>query len=196
MHKGLERFCNCGKLLINTQKIVCSRKCLYESKDWRKKVSEAAFRRTGYSSKICTVCYYTFYPINTRNRICLPCRKTWGKTRTQRLIIHRYGLIQRDIDNILKSQKNKCALCYRPAKFIDHCYRTGQIRGILCPGCNSALNRMEIPGWSRSAIEYLKVLNPMVKGKFHQDRKYNKFSKIWKVIGKDVIEPRVKAIKS
>lgn len=66
--------------------------------------------------------------------------------------ILRYGLTKKELDSV---EKNTCKLCDKPAKFVDHDHDSGTTRGFLCVGCNSALNRIEIPGWAEKALKYL-----------------------------------------
>jgi hypothetical protein len=44
-------------------------------------------------------------------------------------------------EEILKQQNNHCALCYQVIAegeaVLDHCHKTGQIRGVLHRGCNA-----------------------------------------------------------
>lgn len=69
---------------------------------------------------------------------------------TDRAVIHRlskYGLTKEAFDQMMLDQKNACAICLTPftsAKFthIDHCHTTGQVRGILCFGCNTSLGKL------------------------------------------------------
>jgi Recombination endonuclease VII len=60
---------------------------------------------------------------------------------------------------ILKSQQNSCGICNGPnnttrsgniKRFnIDHCHKSGKVRGLLCTFCNSLL------GYSKDSIEIL-----------------------------------------
>lgn len=50
-----------------------------------------------------------------------------------------------EFDRILARQGGTCALCRRPQKsglFVDHDHLTGEIRGLLCAGCNSGLGHL------------------------------------------------------
>jgi hypothetical protein len=56
----------------------------------------------------------------------------------------RYGIEAEDVEQIVESQNNSCAICLkvfesRNDRRIDHCHITGKVRGILCHKCNSAL---------------------------------------------------------
>ena len=60
----------------------------------------------------------------------------------------KYGLTLEQYENILKEQNYRCAICNRNASEIyksksrlsvDHNHETGEIRGILCTGCNGRL---------------------------------------------------------
>lgn len=51
-----------------------------------------------------------------------------------------YGITIEDYNRILKEQSGKCAVCGKPPKTmrlaVDHCHKTGKIRGLLCSYCN------------------------------------------------------------
>lgn len=39
-----------------------------------------------------------------------------------------------------KEQADRCLICKEEVPlFIDHCHRTGKVRGLLCQSCNSGL---------------------------------------------------------
>ena len=49
-----------------------------------------------------------------------------------------------------------CELCGSTTQLaVDHCHATGEVRGVLCITCNTALERVERDGWIESAKEYL-----------------------------------------
>ncbi len=87
------------------------------------------------------------------------------KVRDLKLRIH-YGIDLQDYGRMLESQNGVCAVCARPetqkqkgrvrALSVDHCHRTGKIRGLLCAGCNSGIGYFrDDPKIIASAIEYL-----------------------------------------
>lgn len=57
----------------------------------------------------------------------------------------KYGINQKDYDNMIIAQNERCSICYKVMEnpHIDHCHRTGKIRGLLCFHCNSALGQFE-----------------------------------------------------
>lgn len=56
----------------------------------------------------------------------------------------RYGLLPDEYNAMMEAQDGLCAICQkRPAKYVDHCHETGKVRGILCPGCNTAIGQFE-----------------------------------------------------
>lgn len=56
-------------------------------------------------------------------------------------------------------QNHACAICGRIMKdklFIDHCHKTGKIRGLLCPTCNAGLGFFrDDPNLLKNAVMYL-----------------------------------------
>lgn len=54
----------------------------------------------------------------------------------------RYGLSVEDFNQIRLNQQNKCAICvleFNKTPCVDHDHLTGEIRGLLCLKCNSAI---------------------------------------------------------
>ena len=58
---------------------------------------------------------------------------------------HRYGITVSEYNSILSHQGNKCAICREVIHsednklYVDHDHSTGNIRGLLCAGCNTAM---------------------------------------------------------
>ncbi len=56
-----------------------------------------------------------------------------------------YGITLDDYDAMLLNQESKCAGCGRCSSEmkrrldVDHCHKTGKVRGLLCPACNRAI---------------------------------------------------------
>lgn len=71
-----------------------------------------------------------------------------------------YGIDLYEYHAMLKEQQGVCAICYKPEidkdLAVDHCHRTGQVRGLLCYMCNTSLGKMEdSPDRLRRAAAYL-----------------------------------------
>ena len=56
-----------------------------------------------------------------------------------------YRITEDEYDKILKFQNGRCAICQKVPKTnklsVDHCHRTGLIRGLLCWKCNNAIGK-------------------------------------------------------
>jgi hypothetical protein len=60
-----------------------------------------------------------------------------------------YGITPEQYDQMLAAQDGKCAICGttdpgpvrvgQPAFRVDHCHKSGAIRGLLCHNCNSGM---------------------------------------------------------
>ena len=88
---------------------------------------------------------------------CIECRKIWRKknahidkaySKRNRLRdkLKTYNLSIDDYNALIKKQNNQCAICNkhgddtkRGMLSIDHCHKTGVVRGLLCTGCNAAI---------------------------------------------------------
>ena len=93
----------------------------------------------------------------------LECMRRWNKEhQRERWLQKRYGISEQDYDAILESQDGVCAICGRAERAkrlslaVDHDHETGQIRGLLCNSCNTALGKFQDdPEVIESAIRYL-----------------------------------------
>jgi hypothetical protein len=83
-------------------------------------------------------------------------RNQYFRVRAWRL---RYGLGAADVDTMLAEQDGRCAICAAvldETPHIDHCHKTGRVRGLLCRNCNVGLgNFADDPERLRRAAEYL-----------------------------------------
>lgn len=78
-----------------------------------------------------------------RARICTPCQKqrTQAYSREQHLL-ETYGLSLNDYTVLFEAQGGKCFICKGARTYnlhVDHCHKTGRIRGLLCKMCNKRL---------------------------------------------------------
>lgn len=75
-----------------------------------------------------------------------------------------YGITVEDYAKLFKAQKGKCAICGttdpgqgKKHLCVDHCHKTGAIRGLLCHQCNRALGLLsDSVKVLEKSIKYLK----------------------------------------
>jgi hypothetical protein len=117
---------------------------------------------------------------------CRECKYAQNKTRESQLGYQRrrhlwrsYQLTEAQLRERLASQDGKCAICRLTLRFdvakglrdkvhIDHCHRTGRIRGLLCRDCNWALGTIERDGFLKKAVDYLN--DPQYENEFRRYR--------------------------
>lgn len=100
-----------------------------------------------FKDKACASCGSTFSPV-------APSHKTCSQVCADRLLASRYlqrtyGITLDDYEAMLEEQGGRCAICgsegftmaaHHKAKLVvDHCHKTGKVRGLLCHNCNRAL---------------------------------------------------------
>jgi len=79
-----------------------------------------------------------------------------------------YNLSWEDYEALLLNQKGVCAICEVPLKLhkgiehlaevahVDHCHTTGNVRGLLCSNCNTAIGLLkDSESLLKKAIKYL-----------------------------------------
>lgn len=75
----------------------------------------------------------------------------------------KYGLTIEQVDQMLSGQGGACAICRRTEPggrwgtfVVDHCHKTGRVRGLLCDPCNRGIGFLkEDPERIRRAAHYL-----------------------------------------
>jgi hypothetical protein len=85
---------------------------------------------------------------------CKACRAAEGRAHHLK---RNYGLTEAERDAMVASQYGLCAICLAaPPAHVDHCHKTGRVRGVLCFNCNSAIGKLrDDPGAARRAAAYL-----------------------------------------
>lgn len=79
-----------------------------------------------------------------------------------RHLIRKYGITLEDQRRMQEAQDHKCKICCEIITeknlHVDHCHKTGRIRGLLCRRCNRAIGLLkDDPTVLYSAIGYLEA---------------------------------------
>lgn len=89
---------------------------------------------------------------------CYSCLKRHSK------FMERYGLSIEEYENRFIKQEGKCLICSRHQSLllkrlrVDHNHETGEIRGLLCDQCNTAIGLFkEDTEIMKKAISYIEV---------------------------------------
>lgn len=95
-------------------------------------------------------------------RVCRPCRdalRAGNVSMRGKTLWETYRLGPKDLQELLRKQDYLCTICTKALgdKFhIDHCHRTGILRGLLCHQCNIGLGNFgDDTTRMQRAIEYL-----------------------------------------
>lgn len=126
--------------------------------------------------KTCTKCNQTFDLINFSNAKrykdgklswCKKCVissvKQWKLSNKEKQatydrnwkLLNKYNISQDDFTKMLETQDGKCRICntspsgHHNKLHVDHCHKTGKVRGLLCYNCNTLL------GASRDSVSIL-----------------------------------------
>ena len=142
--KQLGRCCRCYAVLDKPTQSYCPT-CIAATLGYRKK-RYAERRQAG-------LCWICAAPARTEtSNHCQPCFDKHLNRRYKR----DYSTTLKDIQVLFDKQNQQCALCH--ASFspeqpyvVDHNHATGQVRGLLCSGCNTALGHYE--KLDKSAVE-------------------------------------------
>jgi Recombination endonuclease VII len=89
-----------------------------------------------------------------------PAAAEKGRAERFRRNLMKYGVTLERYEAMLLGQGGLCAICKGlPGHFrlsVDHCHKTGEVRALLCSGCNTSLHMMERDlDWGIAAREYL-----------------------------------------
>jgi hypothetical protein len=78
----------------------------------------------------------------------------------RRRTLGKYGLTVEQFNELFERQRGGCSLCGMPivreshradSAQVDHCHKTGKVRGLLCTSCNLTLGHVE-KGWNLEAF--------------------------------------------
>lgn len=84
-----------------------------------------------------------------------------GRDRARRFALSQFGLTVEDYDAMLEYQGGVCAICKGECNSgrrlaVDHCHKTGNVRGLLCGRCNLSIGKFEDNiDFLKTAISYL-----------------------------------------
>lgn len=173
---------NCGPL---EEKDIGIKPSKYKEKIYPYKICKICYRKrnkvkNAHKPKKCITCKkilddsnFSKCEINKEWRTCKDCKKQYGEKRKTyqkniRLIAE-YGITIDEYNIMLSEQKNVCRICKKPENIIhykskmpkelsvDHCHKTGRVRGLLCSKCNIVIgNALDDISILESAILYLK----------------------------------------
>ena len=116
----------------------------------------------------CVVCGVSFTP--KQRRVAIYCSAICHDRARSKLPAHRdkrlqreYGITYEEFEALLAAQDRKCAICgvENPGgrwggMHVDHCHKTGRVRGLLCGQCNHAIGLLkDSPEIVRRAADYL-----------------------------------------
>jgi hypothetical protein len=98
----------------------------------------------------------------SRRTECIDCYRAADRRKWK---LRKYGLSEAGYDRLLGFQGGVCAICGVSAAgsggkwgvlVVDHCHRTGKVRGLLCTSCNVRLAKVgdSLEGL-RPILEYL-----------------------------------------
>ena len=80
----------------------------------------------------------------------------------KRSLLENYGLSYAEYERMFNEQGGLCKICKEPSTRksgrldVDHCHETGQIRGLLCSPCNTAIGLLrENSELFAAALQYL-----------------------------------------
>ncbi|MFD5340197.1 endonuclease VII domain-containing protein [Streptomyces hawaiiensis] len=85
---------------------------------------------------------------------CKACRAVQGR---QGHLKRQYGITEAERDGLIASQGGVCCICLSAVpEHVDHCHKTGRVRGVLCFSCNAALGQFkDRPDAIRRAAAYV-----------------------------------------
>lgn len=121
------------------------------------------FRKDRNSCKLCHNAQSKIWKLNHPGYIA-PVFKKDPEYRRRWDYRTRYGITLEEFESRLNQQNRRCGICLtdnpkgRRGRFVvDHCHKTGKIRGILCDSCNKGIGILgDTEEALNKALNYLK----------------------------------------
>lgn len=136
--------------------------------------------------------------INNVRPLCDECVSgyitEWTEQSYNRTTIRKYGITGRDHLALFIEQRGLCAICGTHSSdrrlVIDHDHDTGEVRGLLCPQCNSAIGLLQdTSGIVAKARSYLGRHHRKKQG-LTESQKRQEARKLWYLMGKNGPPPK------
>jgi len=123
-----------------------------------------------YSGPTCGQCYRREYRVTHADQLkkynAKYAKKIDSETAHGYKIKQIHGVTKEQYKTLLLKQDSKCAICFvdqsalKRRLAVDHNHITGQIRGLLCSNCNTAIGSLKERSLSLiSALNYLEDYN-------------------------------------
>ena len=99
----------------------------------------------------CDHCKKNYVKHAFKQRWCIEC----SPNKSAMAILQRYNISYPEYCEMLKIVI--CPICLKnKPSVIDHCHKTGKVRGFICQGCNTQIHLVENPESLQRALIYLK----------------------------------------
>lgn len=117
-----------------------------------------------FKEKECKKCASVFQPCAPSQKYC--STECASEAQQDAYYIRTYGISREVWKTMAHNQGGLCFICreegflmkegHEATLMVDHCHRTGTVRGLLCHNCNRALGLLkDDPARLRQALEYL-----------------------------------------
>ncbi len=133
----------------------------------RNKRQNSNFNPSLLGTKLCRRCHQEKTKTNfVVNKSCKDGFNGWCKDCSKdSALLDRYSISLEDYKSMLVAQNSRCALCNTenpmgPTNMfvVDHCHKTGKVRGLLCNHCNTGLGKLQDnPELLRKAAAYIEA---------------------------------------
>lgn len=114
-----------------------------------------------FPARPCNACGEAFEPGSGSARYCSAVCRSYAHA------ANGYGIEPSELVRMIRAQDGKCALCGKAPRrratggrpdglHVDHCHKTGTVRGLLCAHCNTSLGAFgDDPDRLRAAAAYI-----------------------------------------
>ena len=146
----------------------------YQKDSQRKPDNKGNWPQKWFRDKSCKMCSTTFTPTSPCMFYCSEACEVRGYT--DRYLQRNYGVSLSWYEKTHKKQNGLCAICngegflmdptkHRTKLVVDHCHKTGVVRGLLCHNCNRALGLFkDDPKAMTNAVSYVEGATTIPQG--------------------------------
>lgn len=115
------------------------------------------YRESQKAKGLCVCCKEEALPGKTKCQKHNDVAKRLSKQNRRKNTLGRYGITEREYERMYEEQGGCCLICgvhklmagedgvetVSDVLCIDHCHKTGKVRGLLCSTCNVAIGHLE-----------------------------------------------------